>query len=149
MARSKAPSEKPRTELRVPPEEAKQKLEARVSLGEKLLSTWGSGPPGVFPSSDSFDGINAEHKGWSDYNEALLESLFTTEEPRNEYDSCAPGSTLMFLPGAGYSVSDDWRELRERFTAEIRCLRSITSLTGVKARSARRSRANAPILVAR
>lgn len=101
-------------ELRVPLDEAQNKLEVRIKLGQELKAR-------NISSESDLDVVKEEWFSWDDYNRRLLKSLVTTEELAEEYIGAWIG-----LIGPK-SLAQKIKELRDDVGGAVRRLESIKS----------------------
>ena len=78
--------------------------------------------PRVLMKQADLDRFSNEYQTWSDYNEALLSRIFSTDELKDEYRVCGPSPQMHF---GGSTVSERCDDLCETLKAEIGCLESI------------------------
>lgn len=96
-------------------ESARAKLQARVEIGEELLRR-------RVNSGEDFQKLEVAQKAWSDYDQALLRCLFTTNQLEREY-AWAVGQAV-----ASYGLAmgvDQLRRCRQAIFGRVEKLKSI------------------------
>ncbi|MGC1523797.1 MAG: hypothetical protein WA803_19805 [Steroidobacteraceae bacterium] len=115
------PAESPRTELLVPIAKARAQIEARIGLGQQMLSKLTGPVRGLI--GDAMAKLEAEREKWSEYNAELLRRLFSDGEQAKAYEWCAPSGDVHFtLDGRGGAPPPRTREVLE---AELHFLDSL------------------------
>jgi predicted nucleotide-binding protein len=111
MAKSRTKTPPPPREpaaLRVPHEEAAERIQKQIDQGEELLR--------AEPRSENELAELKERKRiWSDYNKQLLRNLFTTDELAEEY-SAFIGGVFPMEPSFGELVEDFRRDIQTYLT---------------------------------
>jgi predicted nucleotide-binding protein len=114
------PAEPPRTELLVPTAKARAQIEARIGLGQQMLSQLKGPVSGLIDQAAAK--LEAEHEKWTGYNAELLRRLFSDDERARAYEWCTPSADVSF---EHHSYGPAPPRTREKIEAELRFLDSL------------------------
>lgn len=116
MARKRIPdAPTPDPELRVPHEDASQRLADQIEKGQALLKR-------QIRSQQDIKSAKDEYRNWSDFNEELLRRLFTTAKLAEEYTWWGGIASVPLYPS---SPQEQLEELQEDISVSLRRLESI------------------------
>lgn len=113
------PQQPPR--LRMPPNEARERLLSRREIGQSLLET----KTQTIRSEQDFDAARAEFKKWNEYNVELLRRMFDTDEYSKEYDWVGNSSIGIIALGGGRDIRQEIEDHIEYFGKKIVALESL------------------------
>lgn len=114
MTKSSPPKADP-TELRIEPDKAVSKIQARIDEGESLKSR-------EIRTEEEFENLKADYYSWDEFNVHLLKRIFTTEEISEEYSYWGGG-----IVGGHRSLSGQVQDRKKDISDKIRRLKSVVS----------------------
>src|SRR6266545_2890440 len=88
---------KPPLELKQPHDVARSQISERVTKGRELQSVPASG------SEETIGTFEAQFRKWNDYNETLLDTLFTNDDEKIKYRWSLPGAVMAVREQSAYA----------------------------------------------
>lgn len=107
MAKAKQQTvEKVPSKLKIPKEEAEQKLKERIEKGKELLNI-------QITNVLQLDEAKKEYRKWNDYNFEYLRRIFSTDEEATKYKRYG-GGVIHMNPSLGLQVNDYVDDVKEK-----------------------------------